>query len=193
MGMLKGTANARIALAIPDSEETEEVTAGDVFAMKRTVEVEPNNGKKRVQFENVRSNDDARMNVDFITNPTVTKERHRFKYSSKVQEVVNETDLVNRLLDQPVTLRLGEVLATSQGLASGISEAVRRKKTPVSSVQSLNVEATSAGSGTTFEPTYLAGCPHVTVTFGSTSTRCTFDSGSNLSVVTYEVWEKSGM
>ena len=76
----------------------------------------------------------------------------KFKYSSRVKEVVNEDELVNRLLDQPVTLRLGEILASSTGLAMGISNAVRRKKTPA--VQSLNMEGQVESNGV--DAAYLA-------------------------------------
>ncbi len=42
------------------------------------------------------------------------------------------------------------------------------------------------------EAAYLVECPHVESYFGNITVRCTFDSGSNLTVVTQEVWEKSG-
>src|SRR5258708_2741508 len=81
-----------------------------------------------------------------VTNPTkssnekMRSQAPQYKYATELMNETNQEQVFQMLLDQPVTLRLGELLGTSYNLGKRFQMATHSQHFPVQQAKAVNVE-----------------------------------------------------
>src|SRR5258708_3891188 len=68
----------------------------------------------------------------------------QYKYATELMNETNQEQVFQMLLDQPITLRLGELLGTSYDLGKRFQMATRSQRFPAQQAKAANVEVLSS-------------------------------------------------
>src|SRR5260221_6991850 len=83
-----------------------------------------------------------------VVNPKFPNEKTKnqspqYKYATELMNETNQEGVFRNLMDQPVTLKLGELLGTSYDLGRRFQAATRSQRFPVQQVRAVNAEVSS--------------------------------------------------
>ena len=115
-----------------------------------------------------------------VANPKGPSDRSKnqppqYKYATELMNGTNQEQVFQRLLDQPVTVRLGELLGTSYDLGKRFQSATRSQRFPVQQAKMANVEVLKEDMSS--EREYEGGEGEKGLTEGSELCEFTVNSG----------------